>query len=213
MTMWLRVCVPIYLCISLLSPAASGQENALDKIRKELGVAQGKEKDVALFGKLELPKGDGPVTVRFTSDAYLEFSADAIVPNSLTELSRKDKQTEILQNKSAFQLGTADWFHLKLKHKATCTLHYKAIKVDMVLDRSVQKPFYIDTKAMKVVYLEKKKEKDVAILQISCDDESPDRTNKEVTFYKHHCCCCNENDVDCYGFVSCDDGWIDDNCF
>ena len=109
---------------------------------------------------------------------------------------------------------TNEWFYLKLKHGSSCTLHYKMLSANLVLDHSTQNPFYIDTTAMKVVYLERKaNEQHQDIRQISCDDDSPDRTNKEVTIYTNRACCCSNNHIDAYGYVSCDDGWRDGDCW
>lgn len=185
----------------------------INDLRNELVLALNKDvADPQIFGKLELPATDGGnVVVRFNTDAYAEFPLDAVVRNSITALSCKERR-DALKGPDERSLGLENWVHLKIRHGSKCVLHYKTVRVEFVLDRAVQQSFYIDTKALKCVYLEKRA-RDPKILQISCDEDSADRTNKEVTFYKHHCCCCNENDVDCYGYVSCDDGWTDGNCF
>ena len=185
----------------------------LDEIRAELAVATNRnEADAAISGKLEIPKTGETVVVRFNSDAYVEFPAEALVRNSITAFSDKDIRG-ISSKSSESALGLNDWFHLKIKHKALCTLHYKTIEVTFVLDRSVQRPFYIDTKALKCVYLEKTVAKpDPSLMQIRCDEFSEDRTNKEVIVYYKHACCCNNNNVEAYGYVSCDDGWRSSDC-
>lgn len=185
----------------------------LDEIRAELAVATNRDAaNAVISGKLELPKTDGPVVVRFNSDAYVEFPTEALVRNSITAFSCKEIQA-ITKRPSELALGLNDWFHVKIKRGASCTLHYKTIDVTFVLDRSVQQPFYIDTKALKCVYLEKAVAKrDPSQKQISCDEFSDDRTNKEVIVYYRHACCCNNNNVEAYGYVSCDDGWRDSDC-
>lgn len=185
----------------------------LDEIRAELAKASNRDTaDGAISGKLELPKTDGPVVVRFNSDAYVEFPAEALVRNSITAFTCKELRA-ITKRSSERALGLNDWFHVKLKHGATCKLHYKTVAVEFVLDDS-QKPFYIDTNALKCVYLERGVAKrDPSLKEISCDEFSEDRTNKEVFIYYKHACCCNNNDEEAYGKVSCDDGWRDSNCW
>ena len=180
----------------------------LEAARAEVAKAANRDKaDVSVSGKLELPEIDGLVVVRFNSDAYVQFSLDSVVPNSITAFSRKELQA-ISKNSEESVLGLKDWFHLKLRHGASCILYFKTVKVELVLDRLVQEPFYIDTNSLSCVYLTKR----AADLDISCDDDFPDRTNAEVIIYTNRACCCNNNHVTAYGYVSCDDGWRIDDC-
>lgn len=184
----------------------------LEEIKNEVVVAAKRDMtNVDISGKLELPeKNDGPIVLRFNADAYVEFPIEALVNNSITAFSIKEIRA-ITKTPGELQLGLDNWFHVKIKHGTTLRLHYKTIDVKFVLDRELQQPFYIDTKELKCVYLEKtgarKSKKD-----IDCGEFSDDRTNKEVIVYYKHACCCNNNNVEAYGYVTCDDGWRDSSC-
>lgn len=197
-----------------MSSHTQSQAAHLEALRTEVLKAVDREKaDGTISGKLELPDADALVVVRFNYDAYVEFAPEAIAPNSITAFTRKELR-EVIKRVEERALGVEQWFHLKLKHGSTCILHYKTVAVKFVLDRSVQKPFYIDTDELKCVYIEPRpSEHGHKLKQISCDEYSEDRSNKEVFFYYKHPCCCTNNELPTYGYVSCDDGWRDPRCF
>ena len=90
-------------------------------------------------------------------------------------------------------------------------LHYKTLQVEVVLDRAVQKPFYIDTKELKCIFVEKKAT-GTQLLEISCDDDSDNRLNVEVLLSTNRACCCNNNHVEANGKIDCEDGVQNGDC-
>ncbi len=150
------------------------------------------------------------VVVRFNTDAYVEFPLDGLVPDSMTAFCCKDRR-EILRDPARRALGIDNWVQLKIRYGTKCQLHYKTVSVNFSLTTS-QQPFYIDTDALKVVYLNPAN-KNPGVKQISCDEFSEDRTNMEVLIYTNRACCCNNNHKTAYGKVSCDDGWRSSDCW
>lgn len=183
----------------------------INKLKIAFDRANSNEADILVSGQFDLPtKEDNLVKVHFDSDSYAEFKSEDIVPNSVIAFSTRDLQA-IANDPARNSLGLTGWFHIQIRHASQCTLHYKTVDVDFILDRSTQKPFYIDTENLKCVYLEKSNSKNESIM-VDCSITSPDRTNKEVMIYTNRACCCNNNDVTAYGWVSCDDGWRGNDC-
>jgi hypothetical protein len=178
-------------------------------IRSQLVVAQSNEADVPLTGRLELSADESLVVVRFNVDAFVEFPLNGLVPDSLTAFCCKDRR-DVLRDPARFALGSDNWVHLKIRYGTKCKLHYKTVSIEFSLTAS-QPPFYIDTDALRVVYLQTP-EKEVGIKQINCEEFSADRTNMEVLIYTDRACCCNNNRKTAYGKVSCDDGWRSSDC-
>jgi hypothetical protein len=179
-------------------------------IRAQLAVAQSKEADVPLSGRLELSADESAVIVRFNTDAHVELPLDGVVPDSMTAFCCKDRRG-VLRDPARRSLGTENWVHLKVRYGTKCVLHYKTVSVEFVLS-SAQAPFYIDTDALRVVYITPQRSR-VDAKQISCDEFSEDRTNMEVIIYTNRACCCNNNHKEAYGKVSCDDGWRSSDCW
>lgn len=178
-------------------------------LRSQIEFANSKEADVAISGRIELPKDESKIILRFNADAYVEFPSEGLVPESITAFLCKERR-EIAREANKRVLGLDDWVHLKIRYGTICKLHYKIVSVEFALNQT-QQPFYIDTDTLKVVYLDRHVP-NPSIKQISCDELSDDRTNKEVIVYTNRACCCNNNHVEAYGKVSCDDGWRSSDC-
>lgn len=203
------------IVISYLFPTLSvAQSTSMDDVKAAIRAASERKHDYVIEGIIEIPSGnDKKFVIRRNKDAFMEVDVSAVVSNSISALTEQEigrtlPATGHAGPQEARNVG--EWFRVKLKRGCRCTLHCKSVKVEFVSDPVVQKPFFIDTENLKVVYLEKKKAADGKTVQIDCSNPN-ENCNQRV--YAWDCkCCCRSKSKECYGFVSCDDGWRKDYC-
>lgn len=118
------------------------------------------------------------------------------------------KAEDILEGALSENLSNGQ-FSLRIRPNAQATMTYKTLNHHFLMSEN-ERPFYIDTEKIKIVYLNSGGiNQNTARSELSSDCEY--RCNKTVKVFD--CNCCRGGYVgECYGWVSCGAGWKDEKC-
>jgi hypothetical protein len=122
------------------------------------------------------------------------------------------KAEDILEGNFDKKLSNGTYF-FKVKPNTKATLSYKTLSHTFMMSEN-EKPFYIDTKQLKVVPISSKTDntsKQLGSTPKLQSSECEYKCNKSV--YAFDCNCCKGGYVgDCYGWVTCGAGWKETDC-